>query len=93
MSELSDRIAVLGVELTQLVNTVVFARTQNYTPLKESFSMSSGGKVTDVNAKFNKDVIDCVVSAGSGSSTKTIPIPPGAKLISNSRPCFFHFGR
>ncbi len=82
-SVVNNRLTVLGADLTQLVNTVVFTDS-NYAPLKESFSMSSGGKTTSVIAKFSKTSIEYEVSADSGSSsTKVIPIPNGPELIAD----------
>ncbi len=82
-SVVNNRLTVLGADLTQLVNTVVYTDS-NYAPLKESFSMSSGGKTTSVTAKFSKTSIEYEVSADSGtSSTKVIPIPDGPELIAD----------
>lgn len=82
-SVVNNRLTVLGADLTQLVNTVVYTDS-NYAPLKESFSMSSGGKTTSVTAKFGKTSIEYEVSADSGaSSTKVIPIPEGPALIAD----------
>ncbi|MGI6294780.1 MAG: transglutaminase-like domain-containing protein [Armatimonadota bacterium] len=82
-SVVNNRLTVLGADLTQLVNTVVYTDS-NYAPLKESFSMSSGGKTTSVTAKFSKTSIEYEVSADSGSSsTKVIPIPEGPELIAD----------
>ena len=82
-SVLNNRLTVLGADLTQLVTTVVHTDT-NYTPIKEDFTMSSGGKTTRVNATFKKGVVECVISAGSGSSKQTIPIPEGANLVGDA---------
>lgn len=82
-SVMNNRLTVLGTDLTQLVSTVV--RTDaNYVPLVEDFSMSSGGKTTKVRAVFKKDFVDCMISAGSGFSSKSIPIPPGANLVGDA---------
>lgn len=82
-SVLNNRLTVLGADLTQLVTTVVNTDA-NYTPLMEDFTMSSGGKTTRVCATFKKDTIECTISAGSGSSTQTIPIPAGANLVGDA---------
>jgi len=79
-STVNNRLKVLGADLSQVANTVVYTDSK-YNPLREEFSMSSGGKTTTVSAKFFKDQIECVISAGSGSSTKTIPIPEGVSLV------------
>lgn len=82
-SVIKNHLTVLGADLTQIVNTVVFTDSK-YNPLREEFSMSSGGKTTTVNAKFLKDRIDCVISAGSGASEKTVPIPEGTSLVGDA---------
>jgi hypothetical protein len=82
-SSIKNQLTVLGAELTQLVSTVLFT-DDKYEPLREEFSMSSGGKTTTVSAKFTKDRVECVVSAGSGTTTKSIPIPQGANLVGDA---------
>jgi len=82
-SAIKNRLKVLGAELNQVANTVVYTDSE-YNPLREEFSMSSGGKTTTVSAKFFKDRIECVISAGSGTSTKTIPIPEGVSLVGDA---------
>lgn len=82
-SSIRNQLTVLGAELTQIVNTVLFTDDE-YNPLREEFSMSSGGKTTTVSAKFTGDHIDCVVSAGSGATTRSIPIPEGANLVGDA---------
>ena len=78
----NNHLFVLGMDMTQVIDTVVYTDSK-YAPLKEVFSMSSGGKTTTVSAKFTKASIECDVSAGSGSSTKSIPIPEGSNLIAD----------
>lgn len=78
----NNHLMVWGADLTQVVDTVVYTDSK-YAPLKESFSMSSGGKTTTVTSKFTKTSIECEVSAGSGFSTKSIPIPEGTELIAD----------
>ena len=82
-SVLNNQLMVLGVELTQLVTTVVHTDS-NYKPLMEDFAMSSGGKTTRIRGAFKEDSVECVISAGSGSSTKSIPIPDGANLVGDA---------
>ena len=82
-SVLNNRMIVLGADLTQIVTSVVYTDS-NYAPLEEDFAMSSGGKTTKVRATFKKDCIDCAISAGSGGSQKTIPIPKGANLVGDA---------
>ncbi len=81
-TSVNNHLFVLGSEMTQVVDTVVYT-DEKYDPLKEVFSMSSGGKTATVTARFTKSSIECDVSAGSGSSKKTIPIPEGPSLIAD----------
>ncbi|MCE5314563.1 MAG: transglutaminase-like domain-containing protein [Armatimonadota bacterium] len=82
-SVLSNRLTVLGADLTQLVTTVVYTDT-NYAPLREDFTVSSGGKSTTIRAIFHKNTIDCVVSAGSGVSSQSVSIPDGMSLVGDA---------
>jgi len=82
-SAMHTRLTVLVVELKQEVTTVILADA-DYNPIYEEFAMSSGGKTTTVTAKFTKAVVECVVSAGSGSSKKSIPIPAGVSLVGDA---------
>ncbi|MEN6357790.1 MAG: transglutaminase domain-containing protein [Armatimonadota bacterium] len=82
-SVLNNRLTILGADLTQLVTTVVYTDTK-YAPLREDFSVSSGGKTTTIRAIYNKDSIDCVVSAGSGVSNQSVPIPKGISLVGDA---------
>ncbi|MHB9038305.1 MAG: transglutaminase domain-containing protein [Armatimonadota bacterium] len=82
-SVLNNRLTILGADLTQLVTTVVYT-DPNYAPLREDFTVASGGKSTTIRATFHKDTIDCVVSAGSGVSNQTVPIPKGVSLVGDA---------
>ena len=79
-SVINNRLAILGVDLTQLITTIVYTDSDSK-PLKEELIMSSGGKTTKISAVFKKDTIECVISAGSGSSQKSVPMPKGINLI------------
>lgn len=82
-SVLNYRLTVLGVELTQLVTSVVYTDA-NYNPVAEDFAMSSGGKTTRIRATMKEKAVECLVSAGSGSSNQTVPIPEGASLVGDA---------
>lgn len=82
-SNMHTRITVLGAELLQDVTTVVLA-DENYNPLYEEFSMSSGGKTTSVTARFGREVIDCVVTSGNSSTRKSVSIPKGVSLVGDA---------
>jgi len=78
----NNHLTVLGADMTQLVLTICYTDLK-YAPLEEDFSMSSGGETTTVKSKFGKKSIECEISAGSGASTKSIPIPDGTDLIAD----------
>ena len=82
-STMQNHLTLLGADLTQLVSTTVHTDS-DFSPLEESFSMTSGGKTTTVHALFAHDQIKCSVSAGSGASEKIIPIPKGTSLIGDA---------
>lgn len=82
-SVLNNRLRILGVELTQVVTTTVVTDSA-YRPLVEELVMTSGGKTTRVRATFRLDTVECVISAGSGLSTASVPIPEGAKLVGDA---------
>lgn len=82
-SILNNRMIVLGADLTQIVTSVVYTDSK-FAPLEEDFAMSSGGKTTKVRATFKNDVVECAISAGSGSSQKNVPIPKGASLVGDA---------
>lgn len=82
-SVVNNRLKVLGTDMTQLVNTEVYT-DDKFSPIKEIFSMSSGGKTTAVTAKFTANSIEYEVSAGETESTKkTIAIPDGPEMIAD----------
>jgi len=82
-SVLNYRLKVLGVEMQQLVTSVVHVDS-NHNPVAEDFAMSSGGKTTRIRATMKEKTVECVVSAGSGSSNQTVPIPEGASLVGDA---------
>ncbi|MGQ9763424.1 MAG: transglutaminase-like domain-containing protein [Armatimonadota bacterium] len=82
-SNMHTKITVLGVELLQDVTTVVLV-DENYNPLYEEFSMSSGGKTTSVTARFGQETIDCVVISGNSSTRKSVSIPKGVSLVGDA---------
>jgi len=82
VTDYTNHLTVLGADMTQVVNSTCYTDLK-YAPLREDFSMSSGGKTTQVNATFKQKTIECDISAGSGASTKSIPIPEGASLVAD----------
>ena len=50
----------------------------------KSSKCPAAGKTTTTIAKYGKDSIECLISAGSGSSTKIIPIPAGANMVGDA---------
>lgn len=81
-SVVNNHLTVLGADMTQLVVTTTYTDLK-YAPLAEDFSMSSGGKTTTVKSRIGRASVECQVSAGSGSSTKSVPIPQGVSLIAD----------
>lgn len=82
-SVLNNRLRILGVELTQVVTTIVVT-DKHYKPRVEDLTMTSGGRTTRVRATFRQDSVECVISAGSGVSTKSVSIPEGANLVGDA---------
>lgn len=82
-SVMNNRMTVLGTELSQAISTTVYTDAKYY-PLKETFSMSSGGKTTAVVAVFKPDRIECEMSGSTGSSKQTVPIPKGVTLVGDA---------
>jgi len=81
-TSINNHLFVLGADMTQIVDTVVYT-DENYNPVKEVFSMSSGGATSTVTARFGKSSIECEVSSGSTASSKSIPIPEGPPLVAD----------
>ena len=81
-TSVNNHLTVLGADMTQVVDTVVYTDLK-FKPLKEVFSMSSGGSTMTVVGRFTKSSIECEISAGSGSSTKSVPIPAGAEIVAD----------
>ncbi len=79
-SIMNSQLKVLGTDLSQYITTVVLA-DKNMNPRTQDFSMSSGGKTTTVRARYLPKKVECNVSAGSGATVQTVPIPPNVKLI------------
>jgi len=79
----SNHLMVLGAELTQVVTSFIYT-DDKLNPLAEEFMVTSGGKSMTVSARFGKESIECIVSAGSGTSKKSIPIPKGTSLVGDA---------
>jgi len=82
-SVMNNHMNVLGVDLTQVIDTTVYTDAK-YNPLKETFSMSSGGKSTTVIATFKPDTVECEMSGSTGSSKQRVPIPKGVTLVGDA---------
>lgn len=81
-TSINNHLFVLGADMTQIVDTVVYT-DEKYNPLKEVFSMSSGGATSTITARFGKSSIECEVSSGNGTSSKSIPVPQGPPLVAD----------
>jgi len=79
-SILNSQLKVLGTDVSQYITTVTVA-DKNMKPRTQDFSMSSGGKTTTVRAHYLPEKVVCNVSAGSGATVQTVPIPPNVNLI------------
>lgn len=82
-SSSSTRISALGVEVEQTLDTVVYLDS-NFNPLRQVFRMSSGGHSMGINADFGPEEIVAEAISEGTRSTKNIPIPKGAKLVSDT---------
>ena len=77
------RMLVLGEQIEQSVDSTVYLDTKS-APLYQAFKMSSAGHSTIITAGYSpKEIIAHVESDGT-SSSKSIAVPPGCKLVGDS---------
>jgi len=81
-SIMHDRLNVLGADLTQHVTNVIYT-DKSFRPKYELFTMSSGGRTTEITARFRERTVECIISAGAGLTAKSVPIPKGANLAAD----------
>ncbi|MCC6484833.1 MAG: transglutaminase domain-containing protein [Armatimonadetes bacterium] len=75
---------MMGAKMIQNIRTTVYTALSSSRPLYEEFRMSSGGKTTEVFARFEDDVVEARMVTGTGETKKSIPIPPGVKLVGDA---------
>lgn len=76
------KVALLGSEVEQDLNTVTYLNSK-FEMVYETFKMSSAGVSTTVNARFTPTEIVADMDSAGNKTSKRIPIPPGAKLMSD----------
>ncbi|HEY3298815.1 MAG TPA: transglutaminase domain-containing protein [Armatimonadota bacterium] len=82
-SSINTRLLVLGMDVAQQIDSTIYVNDKN-TPVYEVFTMSSAGHTTNVTAKFSRDEIVAELTAEGAETHKTIPIPPGSKVIGDT---------
>lgn len=71
---------IMDVEVGQDMESAAILNEQ-FEPIRQVIKMSSAGHTTSITARYSpKEIIAEVESEGT-KSTKTIPIPPGSKLL------------
>ncbi|NLI01682.1 MAG: transglutaminase domain-containing protein [Chthonomonadales bacterium] len=53
-------------------------------PLRQEYTIESGGSTMRLKATFGANAVTCLVEAGGSPSKKTVPIPKGAVLTADS---------
>jgi len=82
-SVVHTKLTMLGTVVEQDVRTTVYTDLA-MKPVFETFVMSSGGTTTRVEAVFKPDVVECRLYSQGQPTKKSVPIPPGAKLVGDS---------
>lgn len=77
------RLVMFGNIVSQDITSVTYSDTRR-NPITQKYTMKSNGSVTTLVAEYEAQRVRCVVSSGSESHTKDLPIPAGAKLVSDS---------
>ena len=74
---------VLGNSVGQTVESTTFTSSSGAL-LQQHFKISSGFADTEVTANYGAGKIVCTLNSGESESTKTITIPAGATIVSDS---------
>jgi hypothetical protein len=82
-SFLRMKMVLLGQNAQQDVKTVTYT-DERYTPLFQTYDMSSGGSKTVIEAKFLPKEVQCKVISKDVESQRVVPIPEGKSLIGDS---------
>lgn len=57
---------------------------RKFTPLYQRYRIVSNGSMLVIEAVYSRRLVQCVVRSGSSATRKSLVIPPGAKLLSDS---------
>lgn len=85
-SQTTTTVKAFDCEITQNISSEITAGL-DYTPIREVFTMMSGGNITYVESDFYPDKIACKITSAGTIITKEIPIPPGTKLMCDTTLC------
>ncbi|MEN6519575.1 MAG: transglutaminase domain-containing protein [Armatimonadota bacterium] len=77
------KMVLLGANVQQDIKTTVYT-DERFTPIFETFNMSSGGSSTTVEARFSDREIKCKVINTQSTSEKVVPIAEGVSLVGDS---------
>lgn len=80
---LKTKMNLLGTEMVQDIGAVIDT-DENSRPIRETFTMASGGSVTKIEAQCFPDKIECKLQSGDSITTKTLIIPEGTQLIGDA---------
>ena len=79
------KVIVMDVEVGQDMESTTILNEQ-FDPIRQVFKMSSAGHTTIVTAVYGPKEIVAEVESEGTKSTKTIPIPPGSKVLGEPLP-------
>lgn len=77
------RMLVLGEQVEQSVDSTVYLDSKS-APLYQAFKMSSSGHSTIITAGYSQKEIVAHIESDGTTSSKSIPVPPGCKLVGDS---------
>ncbi len=79
----SVTLTMMGTTLTQETDLIT-VMDASLRPLRQQYTIVSGGSTTRIQATFAPKEVRCVVEAGGSPSTRVIPIPPGAVIAADT---------
>ncbi len=82
-SFIRTKMVLLGSTVQQDISTSTYT-DQQMTPVFQSYDMASGGERTRIEARYFDREIKCKVVTANGESEKTVEIPEGVSLVSDS---------
>jgi hypothetical protein len=80
MAEMDMKLTILGASTEQRME-LSYLLTPTGKPLTTRLVMTSLGRTTTVDARYEPDRVLCYVDAGGQKSTKTVAIPKGVTLV------------